>query len=154
MPAYFVESSAAVKLYVRERGSRWLLSLTDPAQGNQFFLVRIAAVEITAALYRRVRGATLTTTQAANAVTTLRGDLSRIFEVVEVSAVLSDTAMIIAERHGLRGYDCMQLAAAQLTQQARQIAGLSPVTLLSADRELNAAAQTDGLAVDDPNNHP
>jgi hypothetical protein len=35
----------------------------------------------------------------------------------------------------------------------RRDAGFGPVTLVSADRELNAAAAT-GLVVDDPNAHP
>ncbi len=43
----------------------------------------------------------------------------------------------------------MQLAAA-LDTRAR----LSALTLLSADADLNAAAQAEGLAVDDPNRHP
>ena len=29
-----------------------------------------------------------------------------------------------------------------------------PLTLVSADNDLNAAAMTEGLAVDNPNNHP
>ena len=35
-----------------------------------------------------------------------------------------------------------------------QNAGIGPITLVSADRELNAAASADGLVVEDPNAHP
>jgi predicted nucleic acid-binding protein len=128
--------------------------LAGPAQGHELFFVRITAVEIAAALYRRVRGSTLAAAQAASAVAALRRDLGGIFRVVEVSSVLAHLALSIAERHRLRGYDCVQLAAALLTQQARLAAVLSPLTLVSADAELNTAARPEGLAVDDPNDHP
>jgi len=39
------------------------------------------------------------------------------------------------------------------TQQKRANAGLSSLTLLSADTDLNTAAVSEGLTVDDPNNH-
>jgi hypothetical protein len=38
--------------------------------------------------------------------------------------------------------------------RTRQAAGLPPVTFISADQELNAAATAEGLAVDDPTTHP
>jgi hypothetical protein len=62
--------------------------------------------------------------------------------------------MALAERHGLRGYDAIQLAAALEINSFRTGQGLPPITLLSADAELNAAAVRDGLTVDDPNSHP
>jgi hypothetical protein len=49
----------------------------------------------------------------------------------------------------LRGYDAVQLAA------ALEVHSHAPsLTLLSADAGLNAAGAAEGLAVDDPNNHP
>ena len=50
--------------------------------------------------------------------------------------------------------DAVQLAAALEINTQRIQAGLPPVTLLSADAELNAAALAEGLAVDNPNDHP
>jgi hypothetical protein len=41
-----------------------------------------------------------------------------------------------------------------ITHERRQASKLTPLTLLSADGELNAAATAEGLAVDDPNAHP
>ena len=35
-----------------------------------------------------------------------------------------------------------------------ETSGIGPLTLVSADRELNAAATAEGLVVDDPNSHP
>ena len=36
----------------------------------------------------------------------------------------------------------------------QQAAGFGPVTLVSADRDLNAAAVAEGLTVENPNAHP
>jgi uncharacterized protein len=61
--------------------------------------------------------------------------------------------MLMARKHGLRAYDAVQLAAMMEVHRFYQTAGFSPVIVLSADLELNAAATAEGLAVDDPNTH-
>ena len=62
--------------------------------------------------------------------------------------------MTLAETYGLRGYDAVQLAAAVEVNASYRSAGLPPITLVSADVELNAAASAEGLTVDNPNFHP
>lgn len=59
-----------------------------------------------------------------------------------------------AETHGLRGYDAVQLAAAIIMNNRLAALGMPPITLLSSDLELNSAADSEGLLVDDPNAHP
>jgi predicted nucleic acid-binding protein len=70
------------------------------------------------------------------------GGILRRFErsVVEITPSLFDAAMRLANTHALRAYDAEQLAAALEIRQQRQKAGLGPVTLISADKDLNAAA--------------
>jgi predicted nucleic acid-binding protein len=152
--AYLLDSSAAVKLYVAERGSGWLIALADSTLAHELFIIRITAVEIAAALYRRARTGALTIAQTTTTVSALRRGVASTYRVIEVSPVLLDQALIVAERRGLRGYDCVQLARALLTHEARLTAGLSALILVSADAELNAAATFEGLSVDDPNHHP
>jgi hypothetical protein len=48
----------------------------------------------------------------------------------------------------------VQLAAAVEAQAYNLSVGLPVLTLISADAALNTAATAEGLAVDDPNNHP
>ena len=62
--------------------------------------------------------------------------------------------MLVARKHGLRAYDAVQLTAALKVDQLNRDDGFGPVTLVSADRELNAAAAVEGLVVDDPTTHP
>jgi len=62
--------------------------------------------------------------------------------------------MKLARSHASRGYDAVQLAAVIEVHQARVAAGASPLTIISADDPLNAAAVAESLLVDNPNNHP
>ncbi len=45
--------------------------------------------------------------------------------------------MTLAEKHGLRGYDSVHLAAALFLQEMRQTMHLSALTFVSADQESN-----------------
>jgi hypothetical protein len=62
--------------------------------------------------------------------------------------------MLLAERHPLRGYDAVQLAAALAVHRPRAAALLPALTFVCADARLNAAATAEGLTVEDPNDHP
>jgi predicted nucleic acid-binding protein len=151
---YFVETSALAKRYIAETGSVWLRTLLDPSTGCSIYVVRVTAVEMIAAITRRERGRTLTLTDAAAARQAFRSDLATAYQVIEVTPALANRAMLLAEQHGLRGYDAMQLAAALEVHVRYLAAGLPAVTCISADTELNAAAIAEGLTIVDPNTHP
>jgi predicted nucleic acid-binding protein len=95
----------------------------------------------------------LTPTAASAALTDVRADFTADYQVIEITAALITRADALAEQHALRGYDAVQLAAALEVNAAYVAAGQPPVTLISADLELNTAAATEGLSVDDPNTH-
>ena len=61
---------------------------------------------------------------------------------------------MLAEKHGLRGCDSVQLAAALELQQVRVALSLPPLHFLSADNLLNSVAIAEGLIADNPNQHP
>jgi len=110
--------------------------------------VRITAVEVAAALFRRVRAGNLPLSTAQAALALLRNDLVVTFRVIEVTSPLVEGAVVTAERRALRGYDCVQLAGALAAHRAR-----FGVVLVTADGELKAAAKAEGLQVEDPNEH-
>jgi hypothetical protein len=62
--------------------------------------------------------------------------------------------MRLAETHELRAYDAVQLACALELNGRWLAAGFPGITLISADQDLNTAATTEGLLVEDPNLHP
>ncbi|MGI8912797.1 MAG: type II toxin-antitoxin system VapC family toxin [Chloroflexota bacterium] len=154
MSTYFGDSSGVVKLYVTEIGSEWVDGLTDQAQGHQVVIARITLVEVAAALFRRVRGGTLSASDAARAIQELGHDLTSQFVIVDLTPTVVAKALILAEQYGLRGYDCVQLASALVVQRERLERGLSPLTLISSDVELNHAARKEHLQVEDPNTLP
>jgi uncharacterized protein len=83
-----------------------------------------------------------------------RHDAAHQYTILEIAlAVLAD-AERLAETHGLRAYDAVQVAAAADLHRDRSAHGLSRLTLISADQELNAAAAAEGIDVDDPTAHP
>ena len=153
MAAYFLDSSALVKRYAAETGTAWVKGLIDPAAGNLVLVARITGVETVAALARKRKGNLLSPADAATALATLRKELAGLFLTVEVTAALLTSATDLAEKHALRGYDAVQLAAALEANGERQRLKLSPLTLVTADGDLLAAGAAEGLTTDDPNNH-
>ena len=53
MAAYFFDSSAIVKRYVREVGTAWVRDITEPVAGHRLYVARIAGVEVVSVLTRQ-----------------------------------------------------------------------------------------------------
>ena len=153
MAAYFLETSALVKRYVQEVGTVWVQGLTLPTAGNSLFIAEIAGVETVAAITLRLRRGNTTPGDAAIAIADFRADFVRDYSLAQINPVIIGLAMDLVEKHGLRGYDAVQLASALEVQAERQVFGLSVPVFICADNNLNAAAAAEGLAVDNPNAH-
>jgi predicted nucleic acid-binding protein len=110
--AYFVDSSALVKRFVQEDGTRWVRNLTRRSEFTNIYVIRITAVEVTSAVARRRAGNSLTRSQATSILYRLRRHLAARYAVAEVTPALAEAAMKLANRHTLRAYDAVQLAAA------------------------------------------
>ena len=149
-----MDSSCLVKRYVNEIGSRWVLSITDPVAGNEIYTVRITGVEIVSAVSQRKQDGTIISDDAAMVIATLKNDLLNEYQIIEVTEQLVNRAMTLAEIYGLRGFDAVQLAAACEVQALCITSRIPPLSFLSADKGLNAAATAEGLSVDDPNTYP
>ncbi|MBI3823949.1 MAG: type II toxin-antitoxin system VapC family toxin [Planctomycetes bacterium] len=154
MAVYMMDSSAIVKRYASEIGSAWIMGITDPAAGNEIWVVRITAVEVVSALARRVRGGSIDPVDGDVAIALFKNDLQDEYQIIEVTEALVDRAMALAEKHVLRGYDAVQLAAAFELNAILTASGLVALTFVAADAALNAAAVAEGLKSDDPNSHP
>ena len=136
-----------------ETGSAWVTGITDVSAGNQIHLPRLTAVEVVAAIIRRQRGGGISAADGALLLATFRWELANQFQIEEVPAALYDQAMVLAERHGLRGADALQLAVT-LNLNTQFAAQNAVMTLVCADDELNNAARAEGLTVENPNDHP
>jgi uncharacterized protein len=150
---YFLDSSAIVKRYVNEVGTAWIAGVMDPARQNRLHAARISAVEVISAIVRRQRADGIPASVAAAVCLRFREEFNALFGVVELSSPVLVRAMDLAEKHALRAYDAVQLAAAIEVNFRSRSLGVSCI-LVSADGALNAAASSEGMGVDDPNTHP
>ena len=96
---------------------------------------------------------------AQQAIADFRTDFENQYDPYRVTDSIVQRAMGLAEKHKLRGYDAVQLAAALIiSEECAKLGipatGIPPLVLVASDVELLNAARTEGLVVDDPRNHP
>ena len=158
MNFYFFDSSAAVKNYISEVGTNWIKSILVTIPQTEIFMASITEVEVIAAFSRRRKGKTLTTNDAAVLISQFKADFSKDYTTVEIVPKIISQAVHLADQHSLRGYDAVQLAAAlEIYRKLISLKvnfGSSTLTFVSADNQLNSAAQAEGLTIENPNNYP
>lgn len=140
MAVYFFDSSAIVKRYLSEVGSAWVTNIAALVAGNEIYLARITFVEVISAVTRKARGSGLSATGAMKAIADFRQDFANEYPLVELTPTLIESAAGLAETHALRAYDAVQLAAALAINTELTLAGVSLITVVSADQALNTAA--------------
>jgi len=129
----YVDTSALVKLYIDEPGRAAVMRALDSSAAVA--TVRIAYAEARAAFARKRREGGLDAKGLRQVVQHLDEEWAE-FNVVDVSEPLVRRAGNLAERHGLRGYDAVHLAAAlELTRAGGE------VTFGCFDERLRAAAR-------------
>ncbi len=154
MTTYYADSSALVKRYVNETGSDWVRAICDPGAGEVIALADIGLVEIAAALGVKHRQNLLSAPIRDGLLRDLQRDGRDQYWLIDVDQERIVRAIELTRRQKLRGYDAVHLACALFLQETLVTHGLPAPVLLSADQELLAAAQAEGLATDDPNAHP
>ena len=154
MDYYFFDSSGIVKNYIIETGTNWVKNIFNSVAINVIYAVSIAEVEVVSAFARRLKGKTLTVREAAIASAQFKYDFTKDLRVVAAEPVLLNRAVKLAEKYALRGYDAVQLSAAVEVFAHIKALNQNSFIFVSADNELNSAAQAEGLAVENPNNYP
>lgn len=152
MANYFFDSSSLMKRYAKEQGSNWVISIFRHSN-NRIYVAEITYVEVVSALSRRHRGNSISTQKYKRAVDRFRRNFKAKLFASDIDTQIIELASNLAEKHVLRGYDAVQLACAVNLHQLRQQSKLSSIIFVSADNALNQAAQSEGLTVDNPNNH-
>lgn len=135
----YLDTSALVKLYIDERGSVEVVERVGRASGVA--TVRVTYAEARAAFARFRREGGLSSAGLRQVVRELDDEWGT-YNVVEVHEPLVRRAGALAERHALRGYDAVQLAAAL---EVRRAGG--QVEFASFDARLNRAAAGERLRV-------
>ncbi len=154
MPAYFFDSSAIVKRYVNERGSAWVIATADQASGARVYIASISAVEVVAALTRKRKGNRIVAPVAKEAISQFHDDFANEYRIIGINDAVVVRAIALAEAHALRGYDAVHLAAVlEVNVRRTSLGATTPLTLVTGDGELLAAAAAEGLLTDNPNTH-
>ncbi len=150
---FYLDASAMVKRYLAEIGSAWVESLCSDETAHAIAIAHIGVVEVAAAFAAKRRGNNVTANEYETALVDLLRDAQVRYRLVIANPTLVDLAIQLTRRRKLRGYDAVHLACALAVNKPLVEHGLSPLTFIAADGDLLAAAEAEGLAVDNPNNH-
>ena len=134
----YLDASALVKSYVDEPGTEEVRLAIEEAGAVGTHM--ISRVEVSAALAKAVRTRALNEREAAECLARFRKDWPDLIRL-GVSEMLMAHADRLAWDHGLRGYDAVHLAAADLWQVALG----EEVTFAVLDAKLWYAARVIGL---------
>jgi uncharacterized protein len=134
----YVDTSTLIKLLIDEVGTTEAAAIWDGP--DMLATVRIAHVEARAALAAAQRQRRISLAVFRSAITGLEMLWSQM-SVVEIGDDLMRLAGDLATTHGLRGYDAVHLAAAEL---------VGAEVFSSADHRLCVAASSEGFHVANP----
>jgi predicted nucleic acid-binding protein len=135
----YLDTSALVKLYVEEVGSAAIAAAVDRAAAVA--TARITYAEALAAFARHTRAGGLRSAELRRVVHQLDEEWGQ-YSIVEITDAVVRRAGALAERHKLRGYDAVQLAAALDVR----VAG-GDVEFASFDVRLSRAARRERLRI-------
>jgi len=152
MAAYFFDTSALVKSYISEIGTAWTRSIVND-EDNVIHVASLTQVEVISGLTRRLNRGDITQAEFDAGCKDSKIDMANQFEVVRLSDRILEDAAELAQKHGLRAYDAVQLAAALDTSRVVSQVDATELTFVSGDLDLNAAAAAEGFKVEDPNTY-
>lgn len=136
----FWDPSAIVPLLVHEESSQRLRALL--ARDSDMFVWWASEVECISALARRERDGSLTAQAMVAALERLL-QLAGLWEEVDPTDAVRETAVRFVRVHLLRAADALQLAAAFLAAEQRP----SSLAVITLDERLASAARKEGFVV-------
>jgi predicted nucleic acid-binding protein len=76
------------------------------------------------------------------------------YQIVPLTRLVIGRAVTLTQQYRLRGYDAVQLATALIANDGLTAAGLAAAVFVAADNDLLTAARAEGLAAENPRDHP
>ncbi len=136
----YLDTSAWVKLYVNEPGSKELRAYTNKVET---LAASVVAYPEARATFARIKAQGISTeAKHRQRLAQLNLDWENLLRIELVPAVVR-TAGDLAEVHGLRGFDAIHLASALWLKEKTSM----PLCFAVFDQRLRAAAERAGLAV-------
>ena len=147
MALYYLETSALVKLYVREPGTDSMIQLVSNAVDNRFAVLVLSQIEFRSAVRRRERAGDIEPRMAGMILDQFHQHVeARFLRQIVNDAVLEGAAEMI-DRYALRAYDAFQLAACLALKTA---SGSHAPSFVCSDHQLLEAARSELLPTFDP----
>lgn len=147
MALYYLETSALVKLYVREAGTDRLLQLANNTAENRFAVLTLSQVELRSAIRRRERTGDIDPKMAGLILDRFQQHLETRFLRQTLTDAVLDSASEMIDRYALRAYDAIQLAGCLALKTA---VGIEPLAFVCSDQGLLEAARSEMLSILDP----
>lgn len=147
MALYYLDTSALVKLYVREPGTERMLQLANRTASNQLAVLALAPVEIWSAVRRRERASEISRAAADHLLASFQRHMESKFLRQPVTDAILDESCNLIDKHALTAFDAIQLAGYFALRTA---SGKNIPVFVSADRELIRAAEAEAVLVMDP----
>lgn len=147
MALYYLETSALVKLYIREPGTDVLLRLVARSSNHRFAVLALARVEFRSAIRRRQREGDIGEMIANRLLDKLDQHLETRFVKQIVNDSLMDVASNLIDRYPLRAYDAVQLAGCLAL---RATSGSDQPVFVCSDLQLLKAAESEAFSCLDP----
>ena len=148
---WFCDTSALVKRYVQETGSRWFRHEVDR---HNILIAHTTQVEVHAALATRYRAGTISIFSLYQARNNVADHIRRsLYQIRPLTESIVAKATSLLPHHPLRAYDAVQLATA-LDFLKSYVTETKRFRFLTADDQLEEAALAEGLKTDNPNRHP
>jgi len=144
---YYFDTSAVVKLYIREPGTDRILRLASRQADNRMKILSLTVVEFRSAIRTRECSGDIDQAAAARTIAKFEHHLESRFLRQTMNESVVDTALDLIDRYPLRAYDALQLAGC-LTLRAS--GGGDHPFFVCADQTLLVAAQSEGLSTIDP----
>lgn len=148
MPHYYLDSSAIVKCYVSEAGSRWIRQLLADLSAI-LYSSDLTIAEVAAAIAILGRTGRINAAQQREAVAEFYKHTTTRFVHLSASREIVRYAADLAQRHPLKGYDAVHLATALALARDLRANGLS-LTLVTGDDQMIRAAQAETLPTANP----
>ena len=149
MANIYLDTSALIKLYVKEHGTEQVVAVTDDFDGVRSIILDLTPLEARSAVRRRQREGDISGADADRILDRLEADTSSSFLVQPSTSAVIEVAARLIDRHPLRAYDALQLAGCLVI---REIVPGS-LTFVCADVRLCEAAELEGLTVLNPALH-
>jgi predicted nucleic acid-binding protein len=144
---YYLETSALVKLYVREPGTERLLSIAARSSANSLVILSLSQVEFRSAVRRRERNGEIPAVVANQLLDLFKRHAESRLVRQAVTDYLIDLASALVDRHGLRAFDAIQLAGYLALKTS---VGAETPIFVCADHGLLSAAELEGVPILDP----